>query len=242
MARLSANTVRALEQDGGTVSSLVRLIRVVAPHASVAPIRQRTRSFPTVVGRHSVHRSIQDHYSTPAPVVRLLLDHEAFEGSILEPCVGEARVIERILHERGNQDVVCFDIAGVGNERRDFFDISESYDSILTNPPYNQHAAFILHAKKVARRKIALLMPLNYLTGKLRQSEIWDDDAFPLARVLVLNRGVNFLAEDPFADRIEPSQLYCAWFVFERTHSGPPQIAWLDTHSLIERRATKTPN
>lgn len=234
-AGLSPNTVVAVERGGGTVSALTRVIAAVAPLASVVAVQQRKRSFPTVVGRLTVHRSIQDHYSTPAPVVRLLLDHEEFEGSILEPCVGEARVIEHVLAERGHRNVTCFDIAGEGPERRDFFDIMEHYDAILTNPPYNQHAAFILHAKKIARQKIALLMPLNYLTGKLRQSAIWADKAFPLARVLVLNRGVNFLAEDPFADKIEPSQLYCAWFIFERAHAGPPHIMWLDTHSLISR-------
>ena len=235
-ANLSPNTVKALEADGGTVSALVRLLRVVAPTATVIALAERRRSFPTVVGRPTVHRSIQDHYSTPAPIVRLLLDHEHFEGSILEPCVGEARVVEHVLQERGYADVTCFDIAGHGNERRDFFEIEERYDVVLTNPPYNQHAAFIAHAKRIARKKIALLMPLNYLTGKQRQTDIWDDETFPLSKVLVLNRGVNFLAEDPFADRVQPSQLYCAWFIFEFGHQGPPAIAWLDTHSVIARR------
>lgn len=235
VAGVAANTVRALEADRGTVRSLSRLIVALAPDAAVRPVFERTRGFATVGGRSSPNRTTQDYYATPAPIVRILLDNEEFVGSLLEPCVGEARVIEHVLRERGFNDVTCFDLVGEGAEKRDFFNISEPYDAVLTNPPFNQHVAFIVHAKTIARHKIALLLPLNYLTGRQRQTEIWDDKSFPLARVLVLNRGVNFLADDPFSDRIQASQLYLAWFIWERSHTGPPTVSWLDSHALIQR-------
>jgi hypothetical protein len=80
------------------------------------------------------------------------------------------------------------------------------------------------------------MLPLNYLTGKQRHSEIWDDGQFPLARVLIMNRGVNFLTDDPFAERVMSSQLYCGWFIFDRDHVGPPTMTWVDNHALIARR------
>ena len=123
----------------------------------------------------------------------------------------------------------------MGHERRDFFAIDETYDNIVTNPPFNQHIEFIVHAKRVARRKIALLLPLNFLTGKTRHETLWEDRSFPLARVWILNRGVNFLTDDPFAERLMPSQFYCGWYVFEKEHEGPPAIHWIDSHSLISR-------
>lgn len=236
-AQVSPNTIRSLEQNRGTVRLLARVIEALAPNASVAPVFDRTRSFPTVGGRRSPNRTLQDYYATPAPIVRILLDHESFEGSILEPAVGEARVVERVLHERGYTDVTCFDLVGDGHERRDFFDVHEPFDSIITNPPFSRHVEFIIHAKRIARAKIALLLPLNYLTGHQRQREVWDDRQFPLARVHVLNRGVNFLAADPFADQILPSQLYLAWYIWDRSHLGPPTITWLDSHALIGRRS-----
>ena len=240
VAKVSDNTVRALERDGGTVQSLSRMILAVAPNASVTPVFERARGFKTVGGRRNPHRPVQDYYATPAPIVRVLLDHEEFGGSLLEPCVGEARVIEQVLKERGHRDVTCFDLLAEGKEKRDFFDITEQYDAIVTNPPFNCHVAFILHAKSIARDKIAFLLPLNYLTGKQRHSEIWEDRSFPLARLLVLNRGVNFLAHDPFAAHIQASQLYLAWFIFERTHTGPPTLTWIDSHALIKRRGDQT--
>lgn len=240
LASISPNTVRALEKDTGTVRCLWKLIHALAPEASVAPVFERGRGFKTVGGRGNPNRSKHDYYATPAPIVRVLLEHERFEGSILEPCVGEARVIERVLNEHGYEDVTCFDLAGEGKERRDFFTISENYETVLTNPPFNQHVTFILHAKTIAKSKIALLLPLNYLTGKQRHAELWDDRSFPLARVLVLNRGVNFLVDDPFAEYVQPSQLYLAWFIFERSHDGPPVLSWIDSHALIQRKPTQT--
>lgn len=239
-ARLSSNTIRALEGGGGTVRCLSRALDALTPSASVLPVYERGRGFKTVGGRHNPNRPVQDYYATPAPIVRILLDHEPLRGRILEPCVGEARVVEHVLLERGYTDVTCFDIVGEGIEKRDFFDITEQFDTIITNPPFNQHVEFIKHAKVVARDKVVLLLPLNYLTGKQRHSEIWEDRAFPLARVLVLNRGVNFLADDPFSEHVRPSQIYLAWFIFERAHEGPPILSWIDSHALIERRPTRT--
>lgn len=141
-----------------------------------------------------------------------------------------------MLHERGYQDTHCFDIVGLGDEQRDFFDITERYASIVTNPPFSRHVEFIEHAKQIATEKVALLLPLNYLTGKQRHSRLWEDQSFPLARVLILNRGVNFLTDDPFADRTQSSQLYCASFIFERAHEGPPSMQWLDNHVMVKRR------
>lgn len=235
LAGLAINTVRALEANGGTITSLSRLVTILAAKAAFEMVPHRPKRWRAVHGWSNPNRSLTDHYTTPAPIIRLLLDHEKFEGSVLEPCVGEARVIEHVLFERGQNDVTCFDLAGKNAERRDFFDITEPYDAIVTNPPFKQHVAFIKHARTIARRKIAFLLPLNYLTGKTRHEEIWSHTDFPLARVLVMNRGVNFLTDDPFADRLLSSQLYCAWYVFERGHVGAPTVQWIDNHSLIER-------
>jgi transcriptional regulator with XRE-family HTH domain len=236
LAGVTANTVRAIEANGGTVTSLSQVGLAVSPQATVEPNIHKPRVWKTVHGKTNPNRAIADYYATPAPIARLLLDHENFEGSILEPCVGEARVLEIVLRERGYVDLHFFDLMGAGHERRDFFDITESYDAIVTNPPFNRHVDFVLHAKKIATKKIALLLPLNYITGKQRHSEIWDDDQFPLARVLIMNRGVNFLTDDPFAERVMSSQLYCGWFIFDRDHVGPPTMTWVDNHALIARR------
>jgi transcriptional regulator with XRE-family HTH domain len=238
-ADVAVNTIREIEAGRGTLEPLRRLARVVAPQARAKAVKiGSNRNGLAVVGWIADRaRRRADYYASPAPIVRLLLDNEHFDRAlpILEPAVGEARVIERVLKERGF-NVVCSDIHGVGKECRDFFDIKEPHHTIITNPPFRLHREFIKHAKRVATHKFAFLLPMNYLVGAQRQFEIWSDSDFPLARVHVLNRGIDFIGSDPHSNRFKPSQIYCAWFIFERSHRGPPTLHWIDSHQHIERK------
>lgn len=239
-AEIAVNSVREIEAGRGTLGNLARLAKIVAPRARAfaVPGGFRGRGVITVGKRPTRLRHPSDYYPTPAAIVRLLLDHEEFDRTktVLEPTVGDARIIERILYERGFKDVVCFDLQGDGTERRDFFDIQEPYHTIITNPPFSLHREFILHAKRIATHKIAFLLPLNYLTGALRHFELWTDVQFPLARVHVLNRGIDFISSDPHADRFHASQIYCAWFIFEKSHRGSATLHWIDSHQHVERK------
>jgi transcriptional regulator with XRE-family HTH domain len=239
-ANLSVNTVREIESGRGTLGPLLKLARVVAPQARAKAIRNASnrRGLAVVGWRADLERHRADYYPTPAPIVRLLLDHEHFDRAktVLEPTVGKARIIEQVLRERGFENVVCFDLHAEGAERRDFFDIAEPYHTIITNPPFRMHREFITHAKKIATHKIALLLPLNYLSGAARHAALWTDSKFPLARVHVLNRGINFLSSDPHADVFDTSQMYCCWFVFDRSHRGAPTLHWIDSHRHVARK------
>ena len=238
-AKLSVNTVKGLEAGRGSLPTLLKLLQVIAPTASAKPLIDKPlRRWRTVHGKVNPDRPLSDHYSTPAPLVEMLFDHVEFDrrARVLEPCVGEFRVIEHVLQGRGFQNITCFDLHGRGSEERDFFAIQERFDVLVTNPPFNQHIAFIRHAKSVTREKIALLLPLTYLTGAARHAEIWSDKEFPLSAVLVFNRGIDFLTGDPFASRVQATQLYCAWFVFDRNHVGNASIQWIDNHSIVARR------
>jgi transcriptional regulator with XRE-family HTH domain len=243
-AGVAINTVRAIEAGGGNVEALSRLIRALEPQAAISfgEGYSKRKGFITVGRRATRERNPLDHYPTPAPIVRLLLDHEEFtrEGSILEPAVGKLRVIERVLRERGYANVVCFDLDGLGAERRDFLDVTEQYHSVVTNPPYSLHREFVQHAKRIATHKIAMLLPLNNLTGAARHAELWSDTEFPLARMWVLSRGIDFIRSDPMGDTFHPSQMYCAWMIFEREHEGPPAIHWINSDALIARRKKVT--
>ncbi|WP_338505048.1 helix-turn-helix transcriptional regulator [Sphingomonas kaistensis] len=242
-AEIAVNTVREIEAGRGTLGPLHRLASVLAPAARARAVSEgHNRRGIAVVGWSSERvRRRADHYVTPAPIVRLLLDHEVIDRAhpVLEPAVGEARIIERVLLERGYQ-VVCSDLHGRGDECRDFFDIHQQHHTVITNPPFRLHQEFIKHAKRIVANKFCFLLPLNYLVGAQRHSDIWSDPGFPLARVHVLTRGIDFVGTDPFADRFKPAQIYCGWFIFERQHRGPPTLHWMDSNPYVERIA-RTP-
>nr|WP_314447420.1 helix-turn-helix domain-containing protein [uncultured Sphingomonas sp.] len=239
-AGVTTKALRSLELGHSQVRVLERVISVVAPNAKFIPQPPPLwsgKAFRTVAnGTSKRERHPSDYYSTPYPITRLLLDVEAFPDHILEPAVGEARAIEAVLLERGHR-VTSFDINGRGEEQRCFFDVDERYPAIITNPPFRLATEFIEHAKRIADEKIAMLLPLNNLTGFDRYQRLWNDTLFPLARVYVLNRGVNFL-QDPTLERLGPSQMYSAWMIFERAHVGSPTIHWLNNQALMARRSS----
>jgi hypothetical protein len=86
---------------------------------------------------------------------------------------------------------------------------------------------------------VALLLPLNYLTGAGRLNAIWSDDKFPLSDVLIFNRGIDFL-KNPFNEKLGSSQMYCAWYVWDQKHVGPPRMRWLDNDRFIERKVPQS--
>jgi len=238
-ARVSVNTVREIEAGRGDVSSLTKIVAALAPGATMrsGTTRIQRQGFLSVGRRISDRHNPSDYFATLAPVTRLLLDHESFDidKPILEPAVGEARAIDRVLRERGHQ-TVCFDLNGQGKERRDFLSLDERFHSLITNPPFSLHLEFVTHAKRITDHKMALLLPINYLTGAQRHAEIWEDQEFPLARIHVLNRGVNFSKGDVHGDKFHPAQLYLGWFVFERGHAGAPHVNWIDCTPWIARK------
>lgn len=240
LAEIAVSTVREIEAGRGTLEPLRRLASVLAPKARARAVSEGPNRRGIAVVGWSADRARRraDHYATPAPIVRLLLDNEMIDRAhpVLEPAVGEARAIERVLLERGFQ-VICSDLHGRADECRDFFDIHEQHQTIITNPPFRLHQEFIKHAKRIVADKFCFLLPLNYLVGAQRHSDIWSDPTFPLARVHVLTRGIDFVGTDPFADRFKPAQIYCGWFIFERRHRGPPTLHWIDSNPYVERIA-----
>ena len=245
-AAIAPNTVRAIEAGGGTVETLAALIRTLSLRAMVRPVPvepAREARFSSFVASPGRARDPLDRYATPLPIVRLLLDHEPLPAgcSILEPAVGEHRVIERALRERGFANIVCRDIEADNGEQQDFLAEQGRYDVVLTNPPFRLHVDFIKKAKQVARSKVIPLMPLTVLTGAERLRDVWQDSDFPLARAYILTRGVDFGTSDPMSPTFATSKMYVTWFVFERGHVGPPVLNWIDNDPWVRRTTPRSP-
>ena len=122
-------------------------------------------------------RKAQDLYETPYSMTRDLLERESFPGPVLEPAKGGGAIV-RVLENWG-QEVVAYDL------ETNFLLEAGEYPSIITNPPYTYANEFIYKCKKVATKKFALLLPLQYLNGKKRYATVFTDTEFPLGRVYV---------------------------------------------------------
>ena len=110
-----------------------------------------------VGGNPANGRTELDYYATNPEAVRMLLNAHPFQGKyILEPCVGAGH-IANVLSEYFGEQVTCVDIIDRGYPGTivtDFlsWDTDKSFDTIITNPPYNLATEFIYKCIELLKR------------------------------------------------------------------------------------------
>ena len=181
-------------------------------------------------GRVNGTRKDSDAYPTPYSLTRLLLQKESFFSPIYEPACGDDKAIVKVLEENGYNTEFSDLLYG-----DDFLQASDRNPvaSLVTNPPYSLAFEFIQKAKQIAKRQIAMLLPLSYLHGQQRYEQIWQDTVFPLARIWVFTRYPmlgDALRED---GKVRTGMQVYAWMIWEKGHVGPATLGWLDLQPYI---------
>lgn len=171
------------------------------------------------------NRHPQDFYPTPPRATRALLSVEQFEGDIWEPACGDG-AISKVLEEAG-YTVFSSDLIdrGYGTPNRDFLlDYETTADNIITNPPFKHAQEFVEHALSRSRRKVAMLCRLAWLEGKARNKLF---NSTPIAHVWVFSSRVPMLRGGDEMMKGGGGMIAFAWYVWDHTHDGPPQLGWL---------------
>lgn len=172
-------------------------------------------------------RQRQDYYATDPSVTRDILGVEEFNSPILEPCCGGGFMAREI--ERAGYAVDAYDLIdrGYGTGGTDF--LSNDWEAgkydIVTNPPYTDVVAFIRQALKICRNKVAIFMPLRYLSSKER-FEVFKQ--YPPKRVYVYIERICIAKNGDF-DNYEAGQnleIY-AWYIWEKGYQGETTLKWL---------------
>lgn len=121
-----------------------------------------------------------DWYAEPSVATAYLLRVERFVGPTLDPCCGGGNIV-RAFADAG-LECVGTDIvrrAGALNfiEDVDFLDVgSISQTNICMNPPFFKAKgaeAFILHALKLAKGKVAAFVDIKFLAGSKRANGLF---------------------------------------------------------------------
>lgn len=191
-------------------------------------------------------RELNDFYATHPSCVMDILREEDFNHEILEPFCGIGTVSE-VLKNAG-YDVESYDIIDRGYGKvGDFFSVdfgTGKYD-IITNPPYSSNlAAIVTRCIEFCHTKVALLMPLRYLSGETRYNEIYK--ALPPARVYVYQERINIAKNadfDTYNDAGANMEIY-AWYIWERGYKGKTELKWI-SNKRKQRGVTsgkKSPN
>lgn len=179
----------------------------------------------TKKGLRQLHNFYATHPSCASDILRV----ETFNHFVLEPFCGIGSISE-VLNEHG-YEVESYDIVDRGYGKvGDFFEVNFEqgrYD-IVSNPPYNENLANIIkRCISLCHNKVALLMPLRYLSGLERFKSIYQ--IHPPARVYVymericIARNADFEKyNDPGANR----EIY-AWYIWLKGHTESTELHWI---------------
>lgn len=177
-------------------------------------------------GRHRYAERGNDLYETPACAIEALLAVENLPRRIWEPACGPG-AIARVLRARGHEvfasDLVHYDSPDQDAHGVDFLlerVAPEGFEAIVTNPPYRLADAFVTHALDLADT-VAMLLRLAFLEGKRRTDLI---ERRGLARVWVFRGRLPMMHRAGWAGPRASSSMAFAWFVWRRSHHGPPTL------------------
>ncbi len=174
-------------------------------------------------------RQGNNYYATHPSVTEDLLSVEMFNDKILEPFCGGgsmADVIKSFAYE-----VEAYDIIDRGyGKQGDFFqvDFPEGEYDIISNPPYDESLIRIIkRCLAICNDKVAMLLPMLYLSGKARYEEIFKKN--PPVRVYVYSERINIAKNGDFeqySDSGANKTIY-AWFVWKKGYKGATELRWL---------------
>jgi hypothetical protein len=157
-------------------------------------------------------------YCTPPQIVKALLKREPFPGAIREPAAGKGHIAQ-VLRDCGYRDVFASDINDWGLQGcqiEDFLASTTQTECVITNPPFHLKREFLAQAKRLARYKIALLLPVGWENTLHFVLHHESDAAFPWKAMYI------FLQPIPWENCPNPGgKMLFAWYVFERGYRGP---------------------
>lgn len=164
-----------------------------------------------------------DFYPTPKWATHALLASEPFKGDIWECACGNG-AMSTVLSETGST-VISSDLydRGYGEARHDFLASQKRRRNIITNPPFHSAEGFVASALHLAESKFALLLRLAFLEGANRTNTIFHKH--PPSRVWVFSERITFYPAGVKATGSGTTAY--AWFVWDKDHSGPAELAWL---------------
>lgn len=179
-------------------------------------------------------RNKNDYYVTPYSMTRKILEREKLEGLTLEPACGEAKAIVKVLDEYNIQNISSdLSINSIDFLSNNLY-IDSNIENVITNPPFKLANEFILKSKKVAKKKIIMLLPLSYLHGKYRYDNIFKDTDFKLARIYVFTRYPLLTDKVREDGKYKTGMMVYAWFVWDKSYTGNnPTIDWIDNQEDI---------
>lgn len=174
-------------------------------------------------------RELNNFYATHPSCTWDILREERFCTNVLEPFCGVGTMSEVI--KRAGYNVESYDIIDRGYGRiGDFFEVSfdKWKTDIISNPPYNENLIeIVIRCIDICKNKVALLLPIRYLSGAERYNELYK--IYPPSRVYVYMERICIAKNadfDTYNDAGANKEIY-GWFVWEKGFIGTTELKWI---------------
>lgn len=189
-------------------------------------------------------RQGNNYYATHPSVTQDLLREEQFHSEVLEPFCGGGTMAEVI--KQNGYEVEAYDLIDRGYGKvGDFFKVdypAKKYD-IITNPPYDGNLIEIVkRCLSLCKKKVAILLPIQYLSGKERHSELYAK--YPPSRVYIYCERINIAKDgnfEKYSDGGANMTIY-AWYIWERGHKGETELKWIHNVKMEPEQPVAIPS
>lgn len=185
-------------------------------------------------------RHKDDWYVEPSWCSERLFATEYFAGTVVDPSCGSGNIVRAGRAARNVPNpihqitkVFGYDIVKRCKEcdstTEDFLLTDYETDNIVSNPPFGlckkPDFAFVRRALDTATKKVALLLPLPWLTGADKGAWL---KTTPLAKVLILTPRPSMPPGPVIEAGLNPGggTEDFAWMVWDHDHKGPPTLGW----------------
>jgi hypothetical protein len=182
--------------------------------------------------RSGYPRQPNDWYCEPRWCVHQLLDHETFEGEIVDPCCGGG-TIPSVCRERGLQARGSDLIDRGFGDVRDLLSITEPVDNIISNVPFNKSEICARHIVGLVRRKAALILPMPFWESRERVRFFHDHPPirwYPCSDRPSMPPGKWSDERDQFGAMVHPKAsggtAPYGWWIFEHGYQGPTTVCF----------------
>jgi hypothetical protein len=194
------------------------------------------------VQRHALTERGDDLYETPPVATQALLRAEILPARLWEPCAGRGAIVD-VLRGAGHI-VLASDLVDYGDPthfpRRDFLferKAPDGCEAIITNPPFKLAEEFVAHALELCPF-VVMLLRLAFLESERRSGIL---EGRGLARVHVFRKRLPMMHRDGWEGRKANSGMAFAWFVWDRAHTGAPEIHRLSWEALTPHKQPEEP-
>lgn len=180
-------------------------------------------------------REENDWYQEPSWCSERLFEVESFRGGILDPAAGGGNIVKAAIAmgwRAEGSDLVVRNPSLV--TQRDWLEpCSERFENIVSNPPFKlcddrkaRTYPFVQRCLERAERKVALLLPANWIQGDARSR--WLEQS-PLRRVLFISPRPSMPPGHVIDAGHKPGTgtTDYAWFIWQIDYDGRPEIGWL---------------